>query len=424
MAKVSVAAGPRTLSPRRRLSAGTPLRRSASISAADPPHQRCISVANLEPRLATTGRSPGMRPLVRWVGQVGMPRSKPGILVPWALRAAEIDLPPGDGDPLRRRSDRGRDHRADGRLGSRCVLHRIAVTKPTRAIPPSGEAAYVHRRRALSNIADCRISAVFITPVGISRLHYCPVFVIFLPRSRYRSSISSCSITARELLRSRPSKGLALSSPNRRPRKAVALKIMDGRIGCDDRRPSSEIAPANPARVSAASQPLFRAVADPRLQDGVDPSHQRGKVGTRARRHETKGRTGRSRSGSVRRFRPSDLASGSRSSRTEAAPGRATRSESLGRRTSWPGTSWPTNTVAQDLKADGFVEALTMHAELFRLKNGRAQWNARTVIILDDAAMLDSRITGVAGRGAPGRRQGDPRRRRAATRQDRVRRPI
>jgi ATP-dependent exoDNAse (exonuclease V) alpha subunit len=54
----------------------------------------------------------------------------------------------------------------------------------------------------------------------------------------------------------------------------------------------------------------------------------------------------------------------------------------------------PTNTVAQDLKADGFAEAGTVHAELFRLKNGRTQWNARTVVIVDEAAMLDSRITG------------------------------
>ena len=54
----------------------------------------------------------------------------------------------------------------------------------------------------------------------------------------------------------------------------------------------------------------------------------------------------------------------------------------------------PTNAVAQDLKADGFGEAGTVHAELFRLKNGRTQWDAKTVVIVDEAAMLDSRITG------------------------------
>ena len=54
----------------------------------------------------------------------------------------------------------------------------------------------------------------------------------------------------------------------------------------------------------------------------------------------------------------------------------------------------PTNAVAQDLKADGFTEAGTVHAELFRLKNGRTHWDRRTVVIVDEAAMLDSRVTG------------------------------
>ena len=54
----------------------------------------------------------------------------------------------------------------------------------------------------------------------------------------------------------------------------------------------------------------------------------------------------------------------------------------------------PTNAVAQDLKADGFSEGGTVHAELFRLKNGRTSWDRRTVVIVDEAAMLDSRVTG------------------------------
>ncbi|MBN8925276.1 MAG: hypothetical protein BGO51_10155 [Rhodospirillales bacterium 69-11] len=54
----------------------------------------------------------------------------------------------------------------------------------------------------------------------------------------------------------------------------------------------------------------------------------------------------------------------------------------------------PTNAVAQDLKADGFAEAGTVHAALFALKNGRTSWDRRTVIIVDEAAMLDSRMTG------------------------------
>ena len=50
--------------------------------------------------------------------------------------------------------------------------------------------------------------------------------------------------------------------------------------------------------------------------------------------------------------------------------------------------------MAQDLKADGFGRAATVHSELFRLKNGRATWDARTLVVVDEAAMLDSRITG------------------------------
>ena len=54
----------------------------------------------------------------------------------------------------------------------------------------------------------------------------------------------------------------------------------------------------------------------------------------------------------------------------------------------------PTNSVAQDLKADGFKEAATVHSELFRLKNGRTRWDSHTLVVVDEAAMLDSRVTG------------------------------
>ena len=54
----------------------------------------------------------------------------------------------------------------------------------------------------------------------------------------------------------------------------------------------------------------------------------------------------------------------------------------------------PTNAVAQDLKADGFTEAGTVHAALFGIKNGRMSWDRRTVVVVDEAAMLDSRVTG------------------------------
>jgi Ti-type conjugative transfer relaxase TraA len=54
----------------------------------------------------------------------------------------------------------------------------------------------------------------------------------------------------------------------------------------------------------------------------------------------------------------------------------------------------PTNAVAQDLTADGFANASTAHAELFKLKNGRTRWDRNTVVVVDEAAMLDSKVTG------------------------------
>ena len=54
----------------------------------------------------------------------------------------------------------------------------------------------------------------------------------------------------------------------------------------------------------------------------------------------------------------------------------------------------PTNAVAQDLAAEGFAEAGTVHAALFALKSGRTRWNLKTVVVVDEAAMLDARITG------------------------------
>jgi ATP-dependent exoDNAse (exonuclease V) alpha subunit len=63
----------------------------------------------------------------------------------------------------------------------------------------------------------------------------------------------------------------------------------------------------------------------------------------------------------------------------------------------------PTNAVAQDLAADGFTEAGTVHSALFRLKNGRTSWDRDTVVVVDEAAMLDTPVTGellAAGRQA------------------------
>jgi len=54
------------------------------------------------------------------------------------------------------------------------------------------------------------------------------------------------------------------------------------------------------------------------------------------------------------------------------------------------GMSWK-NDVVQALKADGFEDASTIKAELMRQNNARARkWNSRTVLMIDEAAMLDS----------------------------------
>lgn len=52
----------------------------------------------------------------------------------------------------------------------------------------------------------------------------------------------------------------------------------------------------------------------------------------------------------------------------------------------------PTNAVAQDMQRDGFRHAGTVHSELFALNNGRAIWNRRTVVMVDEAAMLDTKL--------------------------------
>jgi Ti-type conjugative transfer relaxase TraA len=51
----------------------------------------------------------------------------------------------------------------------------------------------------------------------------------------------------------------------------------------------------------------------------------------------------------------------------------------------------PTNAVAHDMREEGFSRARTMHSELFAINNGRTRWNSRTVVIVDEAAMIDTR---------------------------------
>jgi AAA domain/Relaxase/Mobilisation nuclease domain len=52
----------------------------------------------------------------------------------------------------------------------------------------------------------------------------------------------------------------------------------------------------------------------------------------------------------------------------------------------------PTNAVAQDMLADGFGRARTVHSELFALNNARTSWTQKTAVIVDEAAMLDTKL--------------------------------
>ena len=52
----------------------------------------------------------------------------------------------------------------------------------------------------------------------------------------------------------------------------------------------------------------------------------------------------------------------------------------------------PTNAVAQDMGRDGFGEARTLHSALFALKNERDAWDRKTVIMVDEAAMIGTRL--------------------------------
>ena len=68
------------------------------------------------------------------------------------------------------------------------------------------------------------------------------------------------------------------------------------------------------------------------------------------------------------------------------------------------GLAW-TNTVVQDLKADGFANAATLASELLRLERKPDAWNRRTVLMVDEAAMLSTRhlamlMSKAAGAGA------------------------
>lgn len=51
----------------------------------------------------------------------------------------------------------------------------------------------------------------------------------------------------------------------------------------------------------------------------------------------------------------------------------------------------PTNTVAADMRADGFREGRTVASELMRQENGAAPWDRRTVVLVDEMAMLSTK---------------------------------
>ena len=52
----------------------------------------------------------------------------------------------------------------------------------------------------------------------------------------------------------------------------------------------------------------------------------------------------------------------------------------------------PTNAVTADMRRDGFTHAATVHAELTALNNGRKQWDHRTVVMVDEAAMVETKL--------------------------------
>ena len=54
------------------------------------------------------------------------------------------------------------------------------------------------------------------------------------------------------------------------------------------------------------------------------------------------------------------------------------------------GLSW-TNAVVQDMRSGGFDRASTIAAELMRQASGRATWNSRTVLMVDEAAMISTK---------------------------------
>ena len=52
----------------------------------------------------------------------------------------------------------------------------------------------------------------------------------------------------------------------------------------------------------------------------------------------------------------------------------------------------PTNSVVGDLRRDGYRHAATLHRELGELARGKSQWDRNTVVMVDEAAMIDNEM--------------------------------
>ncbi len=52
----------------------------------------------------------------------------------------------------------------------------------------------------------------------------------------------------------------------------------------------------------------------------------------------------------------------------------------------------PTNAVVADLRKDGYAHAATLHRELGQLERDPSRWTRKTVVIVDEAAMMDNTI--------------------------------
>jgi AAA domain/Relaxase/Mobilisation nuclease domain len=48
------------------------------------------------------------------------------------------------------------------------------------------------------------------------------------------------------------------------------------------------------------------------------------------------------------------------------------------------------NTVVNAMRRDGFTQANTLAGEMFALENGRTKWNAKTVVVIDEAGMIST----------------------------------